>query len=212
VIFYGSTTLMRNVAREGRWTPGVFFDEARFAFEALRAGYGEALLNGASEVVTAGEFAARDLDPEAEYFVRPANDLKEFRRAMVRTFAEVASWREGLGRATGPLGLDTKIQVAPPLALGREWRTVVVDGDGGGREPVPDHGRLKVTGEVPAEVTAFAGEMAARYAPAPVFVLDVGEVETGCAWWRPTASTARASTGATSTTIVRRVTGFVRRM
>ncbi len=34
VVFYGSTTLMRNVARDGRWDPGVFFDEARFAFEA----------------------------------------------------------------------------------------------------------------------------------------------------------------------------------
>jgi hypothetical protein len=42
---------MRNVAREARWDPGTFFDEARFAFEALRDGYGPALLNTASEVV-----------------------------------------------------------------------------------------------------------------------------------------------------------------
>lgn len=178
VLFYGSTTLMRNVAREARWTPGVFFDEARFSFEALRNGYGEALLNDASEVVTVGEFALRDLDPEAEFFIRPANDLKEF-SGMVRTFREVSSWREGLASSTGPLGLDTRIQVAPPRALGREWRTVVVDGEVITASQYRSSGRLEVTGDVPDEVMRFARTMAARHQPAPVFVLDVGEVDEG---------------------------------
>ena len=211
VIFYGSTTLMRNVAREGRWTPGVFFDEARFSFEALRAGYGEALLNGASEVVTVGEFAARGDDPEAEYFIRPANDLKEF-AGMVRTFAEVASWREGLAASNGPLGLDTKIQVAPPLALGREWRTVVVGGEVVAASQYRSSGRLKVTGDVPAEVLEFAREMAGRYAPAPVFVLDVGEVDDGLRVVETNCFNSAGFYWCDLYEIVRRVTGFVRRM
>ena len=178
VVFYGSTTLMRNVAREGRWSPGVFFDEARFAFEALRDGYGDALLNAASEVVSVGDFVARELDPDAEFFVRPAGDLKEFQGA-VHAFRELAGWREGLASSAGPLGLDTRIQVARPVEVFAEWRTVVVEGRVVASSQYRSHGRLKVTGEVPAEVTEFATEMAARYAPAPVFVLDVGAVEAG---------------------------------
>ncbi|MFO0609210.1 MAG: ATP-grasp domain-containing protein [Polyangiales bacterium] len=179
VIFYGSTTLMRNVAREGRWAPGVFFDEARFSFEALREGFGaESLLNGASEVVTVGELLARDLAPDAEFFLRPAGDLKEF-AGRVHTFAELAPWRDGLASSNGPLGLDTLVQVAPPRALGREWRTVVVDGRVVAASQYRSSGRLKVTGDVPDDVIRFAGEMAARYQPAPVFALDVGEVDEG---------------------------------
>jgi hypothetical protein len=211
VIFYGSTTLMRNVARAGRWTPGVFFDEARFAFEALRAGYGEALLNGASEVVTAGEFAARDLDPAAEFFVRPAGDLKEFAGRVV-AFAEVAAWREGLGSSNGPLGPDTRIQVAAPQRLGREWRTVVVDGAVVAASQYRYHERLQVKPEVPAEVVAFAGAMAARYAPAPVFVLDVGETEAGLRVVETNCFNSAGWYACDAAAIVRRVTAFVRAM
>ena len=39
VLFYGATTLVTNVARARRWSPGVYFDEDRFAFEALRADF-----------------------------------------------------------------------------------------------------------------------------------------------------------------------------
>jgi ATP-grasp domain, R2K clade family 3 len=55
----------------------------------------------------------------------------------------------------------------------------VVDGRVVASSQYRSNGRLKVTGEVPPEVTRFAGEMAARYAPAPVFVLDVGAVAAG---------------------------------
>ncbi|MFO0650679.1 MAG: ATP-grasp domain-containing protein [Polyangiales bacterium] len=210
VIFYGSTTLMRNVAREGRWTPGVFFDEARFSFEALRAGYGDALLNGASEVVSVGDFALRAIDPETEFFVRPANDLKEF-TGMVRTFGEIASWREGLASSNGPLGLDTRIQVAPPQALGREWRTVVVDGDVITASQYRSSGRLKVTGDVPDEVTDFARAMAKRYQPAPVFVLDIGEVEEGLRVIETNCFNSAGFYWCDLYEIAKRVTAYVRR-
>lgn len=177
-VFYGSTTLLRNVARDGRWTPGVFFDEARFSFEALRAGYGAMLLNAASEVLTVGELLARELAPEAEFFLRPAGDLKEF-AGRVHRYAELASWREGLAGSIGHLGLHTLVQVAAPRALGREWRTVVVDGAVVAASQYRSSGRLKVTGEVPQAVLRFAAEMASRYQPAPVFVLDVGEADEG---------------------------------
>jgi len=209
VVFYGSTSLMRNVARAGCWTPGVFFDEDRFAFEALRAGYGEALLNAASEVVSVGDFAERALDPAAEFFVRPAGDLKEF-AGRVFAFGEIASWREGLASSNGPLGLDTRIQVAPPQNLGREWRTVVVDGAVVASSQYRSEGRLTVTPDVPTAVVAFAAEMAQRYAPAPVFVLDVGETADGLRVVETNCFNSAGLYACDLYAVVRRVTAFVR--
>lgn len=178
VIFYGSTTLMKNVAREGKWSPGVFFDEPRFEFPAMIAGYGQELLNSASEVVSIGEFLQRDIDPETEYFIRPAGDLKEF-SGELRTFGEMLPWKDGLASSSGPLGLSTLIQVAPPLHIHREWRTVIVDGKVAASSQYRVDGRLNVKDPVPEEVEVYAEAMAAKYAPAPVFMLDVGETEAG---------------------------------
>lgn len=210
-IFYGSTTLMKNVARDGRWRPGVFFDEARFSFEALRAGYGELLLNGASEVLPVGALLARDCAPETEFFLRPAGDLKEF-AGRVYTFAELAPWRDGLASSNGPMDLDTLVQVAEPRALGREWRTVVVDGAVIAASQYRSSGRLKVTGDVPDAVLRFAAEMVARYQPAPVFVLDVGEVDEGLRVIETNCFNSAGFYWCDLYEIARRVTAFVRAM
>lgn len=177
-LFYGSTTLIKNVARDGRWRPGVYFSEARFAFEALRAGYGDALLNADSEVLTVGELVARDLPDDALSFVRPAADLKEF-TGEVMAFADVRRWRDGLAGTTGPLSLDTRVQVAAPKLVRREWRAMIVGGRVVGASRYRTGMRLDPSAEVPSEVVEFAEEMAARYAPEPVFTLDVGELDEG---------------------------------
>lgn len=178
VVFYGSTTLMKNVAREGRWTPGVFYDEARFAFGALRAGYGEALLNADSEVTTLAELTSRALDPETLLFVRPVLDLKQF-TGEVFSFAELATWRTRLEHARGDLTLATEVQIAAPKEVLAEWRTVVVEGRVVAASQYKLEGGAFISDEVPRPVWDFAGEMAARYQPAGVFVLDVAETPAG---------------------------------
>jgi hypothetical protein len=178
VIFYGSTTLMNNVLRAARWTPGVFFDPARFDFSALHSHYGEHLLNADSEVVPVHALLARNYTPDHELFLRPSGDLKEF-IGRVYTFGELDPWRDGLASSHGPLTLDSLVQIAEPKVVIREWRTVVVNGTVIASSQYRSHGRKKVTGDVPAEVIAFATARAAEYAPAPVFVLDVGETERG---------------------------------
>ncbi|MFO0630259.1 MAG: ATP-grasp domain-containing protein [Polyangiales bacterium] len=185
-VFYGATTLVRNVARAGRWRPGVYFDEARFAFEALRAGYGDDLLNADSEVLTVQALLARDTPDEAEFFVRPAADLKEFTGGVMR-FGALRVWGDGLAGSVGPLSLDTRVQLATPKHVRREWRTILVGGRVVAASQYRTAGRLDVRAEVPDAVRAFAETCAARYAPAPVFTLDVGEtaeglrvVETNC--------------------------------
>jgi hypothetical protein len=178
VLFYGSTTLMKNVVRTGRWYPGMFFDETRFSFGALRAGYGAHLVNADSEVMTVASLVDRNYHPDDEFFVRPAGDLKEF-TGRVFSFHELASWRTELASTNGPLSLDTVVQVAAPKTLHREWRTIIVNGKVITASQYRSHGHLKLSDDVPPEVLAYAAERAAEYAPAPVFVLDVGEVDEG---------------------------------
>jgi hypothetical protein len=118
-LFYGSTTLIKNVSRDGRWRPGVYFNEARFEFASLLAGYGDALLNGDSEVLTVGELVARDYADDALFFVRPAADLKEF-TGEVMAFSDVRRWRDGLAGTTGPP--PALPRVPPPRSEGRTVR------------------------------------------------------------------------------------------
>ena len=177
-LFYGSTTLIKNVSRDGRWRPGVYFNEARFEFASLLAGYGDALLNGDSEVLTVGELVARDYADDALFFVRPAADLKEF-TGEVMAFSDVRRWRDGLAGTTGPLSLDTRVQVAAPKRVLREWRAMLVGGRVVGASRYRTGLRLDPSTDVPAEVIAFAETMAARYAPELVFTLDVGELDEG---------------------------------
>ncbi len=177
-VFYGATTLVRNVARAGRWRPGVYFDEARFAFEALLAGYGDLLLNADSEVLTVRALLARDTADDAEFFVRPAADLKEFTGGVMR-FGALRVWGDGLAGTVGPLSLDTRVQLATPKNVRREWRTILVGGRVVAASRYRTAGRLDPSDDVPDEVRDFAEGCAARYAPAPVFTLDVGEVTEG---------------------------------
>ncbi len=178
VIFYGSTTLIANVARSGRWRPGVFFREERFTFEALLAGYGDALLNADSEVVTVGELVERTIPDDALYFVRPAADLKEF-TGDVMTFADIRQWRENLAGSAGPLSLATRVQIAAPKRVHQEWRVIMVGGRAVTASRYRRGGRLDPSPEVPREVTDYADQVASRWQPEPVFTLDVGETDAG---------------------------------
>jgi hypothetical protein len=89
---------------------------------------------------------------------------------------------------------------------------VVVDGAVVASSQYRYHGRLKVTGEVPAEVTAFAERDGRAVRPAPVFVLDVGEVEEGLRVVETNCFNSAGWYACDAAAIVRRVTAFVRAM
>jgi len=210
VVFYGSTTLTKTVSAAGRWTPGVFFEPARFAFEALRAGYGERLLNVDSEVLTIRELVARPYAATAEFFVRPAADMKEF-TGEVLDFASIREWQQRLQSSRGPLSLDTRVQLAAPKAIGREWRTIVVDGRVVAASQYRALGRFDMRGEVPKDVLAYAEDAARAYQPAPVFVLDVWETAAGLRVGETNCFNASGWYWCDVHAIVREVTAFVAR-
>jgi hypothetical protein len=186
VILYGSTAMSdRSVG--GPLVPGVWYEPERFAWGAVHAGYGEALLNVGCRVCTIAEFLAEGGDQEEAIFLRVADDSKRVPGAVNARWGWRRKLRQYLGWENGPVP-ETLLQVARPCEIEAEYRTFVARGSVIAASSHRQGGRYDVDAPVPEWVTGFAGEMARRYAPAPVFVLDVADtpdgprvVEVGCA-------------------------------
>jgi hypothetical protein len=174
-IFYGSTGLVDRVNKINRWKPGVFFNPSRFAFQALREGFGENLLNYASELVTVRELIERDLDPKGVWFIRPAHDTKAFTGALFVDH-EIKVWKEALAESKWKMNYDTLVQVAKPEVIIRELRSFVVDGK---VSTASYYGHGMMRQPVFPEDLDFAREMAKLYHPAEVFTLDTCLLEDG---------------------------------
>ena len=179
MIFYGSVSMRSQVLAEGRWTPGVFYDEERFSFRALREGYGLHLLNCDATLMTVRAFLSdTDKDPWEDLFIRPAHDSKSVmgkvltRKEWVDTFEITRNNRHGTTD-------DTLIVVAPPQNIEWEWRLFVVDGEVVGASSYRYHMRLNTTEDVPQAVRQFAEFSARAYSPSPVFVIDICERRNG---------------------------------
>lgn len=179
-VFYGGTTFIERVYKTGKYKPGVWYDEPAFNFAALLRHYGERMLNSDSRLTSLEELM--DETGDEPIFVRPVLDMKEFVGA-VRTRAEIRrdlSVASSVNRATP----TTLVQVAAPKKLKREWRTIVVNQQVvAGSLYRDEKNRLLGIGAprsiIPSGVFELAETCAQRYSPAPVFVLDVGELDDG---------------------------------
>lgn len=187
LVYYGSTTLRDKLVAAGR--PGVFFDPARFTFQALRDGYGEELLNYGSVVTTVGEFlATTGGDPDELLFVRPTEDSKTLTGGVQTRREWVEAITVSMNNTRGPKP-ETPIQVGEPRNIEYEWRLFMVDGRVAASSQYRAHGYSNRSAEVPDHVVRYAEDMAEKYQPAKVFVLDVCEltsdgslrvIETNC--------------------------------
>jgi hypothetical protein len=186
-IAFGSYS-MRHSARKYGWTPGLYLMEHAQprAVQNERWGTGN-LLNGAGVETALGNAAeaaaavlgVHDVD---RVFIRPAQDSKVFSGTFM-TASGLSEWIgkvEALGEdADASLNLATEVLVAPPRGVVREWRNWVV----GGRIVTSSLYKLgtRVVYEEGIDPPAlrFAGEMIRRWDPAPAYVMDVCEIDTG---------------------------------
>jgi|CXWL01.1.fsa_nt_gi hypothetical protein len=177
VVAYGSKSVIPLATRR-EWSPGVWTG-AEFDFEVVQRALGDAFLNADAlptvleKVVT----VARDRGLD-RFFVRPANDDKSF-AGMTSTIDAFPGWLKRMVD-TGYLdGLDIPVMVASPKELPREWRFVVAGGEPIASSLYREGGARRLEARTPKRVDSFAREAAARYAPAPVFVMDVAETGDG---------------------------------
>lgn len=176
-VFYGSVGLVRRVHQNNQWKPGVFFEPSAFAFQALRDGYGEDLLNADSEVLTMQEVTELERDPKSSFFCRPCEDDKAFT-------GKVFAWKELQEQAfllkevspANRLQLSSRIQVASTKDLACEIRHFVVNGK---ISTSSFYGRGMMGDDVPQEDVEYAQRMAEKYQPAEVFALDTCRLQDG---------------------------------
>ena len=171
-VFYGATQFVNQIAADGAWTPGVFFEEEKFEFSRCRSKLGARLLNAEAQLTTLGELLNDSRPDSKELFIRPSGDGKEF-AGTIQTLGELKLWVEGLDGQGMTLTPDCQVVIAEPVGLAFEWRVFVVAGRAVTGSQYRRYHRLDVQTGLPDKVSAFAEEVAAVYRPAEVFVIDV---------------------------------------
>ncbi len=185
-IFYGATQFVFKAFKSQRWTPGAFFDEEQFTYQAYLDHYQDNLLNSDTRVMTLTQFNEEKWPADELFFIRPNADLKEFTGEVI-SFADYKTWYLLLSRIDEGLSPETLIAVSEPKQIIREWRLFLVNGNVSTGSLYREYGRAKIKDDVPQPVVKFAEEMADIWSPHPIFAMDVAEVngdykiiELGC--------------------------------
>ena len=184
MIFYGGTGWINKIYVKYPHLPGIFFNpESVFTHWVNK--YGQNAINYGARETTLEEFSKEEYPDNQQFFIRPANDLKDF-GGSVAPFSYIKDWAQKINCARLDLG-KLPIIVNEPYGIAHEWRLFIVNG----KVITGSHYRsylvLHVYDDIPDRVISFAEEQAQIYSPDEVFVMDVGEsnkklyvVEIGC--------------------------------
>lgn len=176
VIFYGSTTLIKNVNKQKRWKPGTWFDTENFRTSTWVQHYGKNMLNHDAEIMELREVESKvDLDL---FFIKPDNDLKDFTGEILEK-KDFSKWYSSISAGGFLFDETIKVVVAPPKYMGKEWRLVLVDGKVVTGSLYKNRSMRPKVCEQPENVVELAERMAAIWQPAPVFVMDICDHEDG---------------------------------
>lgn len=183
VVTHGDIELVTRVARERRWTPGVFATVEHFACSHYFCHFGEYLLSREYLMVPFGElrrlkeYLFDTIGSEGRMFVRPDSPLKLFTGQVVSDATFDADF-EFMGFYEFPL--ESIVVVSAPRVIDAEWRFVIAD-----REVVAGS-QYKLAGEnvvsptFDAAARKLATEIArSEYQPDRVWVMDVCRTAEG---------------------------------
>lgn len=175
VVLYGATSFVLAAHGRGRWTPGAFSDADTFTWSRWVRAYGAMLLNAAdgAERVSVREFVRSPRPDAGLVFVRPEQDTKGLNGG-VRTVGELRAWcRTACTGAFAGIGPDTGLVVGEPYGIEAEWRLFVAGREIVGASLYRRGGRPERARGAPDGILEFGRLAAARWEPAPIYVLDV---------------------------------------
>lgn len=176
-IVYGTYPTVRHAMLKLGWFPGGWCSPENLDCVTYYPHFAEFLLNQRCEIV-AGVTAVREKDRlfrafgrDGRVFARPTSVHKLF---VGRLVAE-ADFESAL--APTRYDLETRVVIAGPCEIGREWRLVVAGDEVVAASQYATGGTRSVAAGCPNEVTTFAGEVlrAVRWRPDELFMLDVCE-------------------------------------
>lgn len=167
---------MGRLARARGWIPGVWMNEN---FDQSRWGWAGHLLNCDAVIATVAD-AVPMYEP---FFVRPANDDKSF-AGQLMDWDEFADWRGKImsqpeSERIGTLCPDTRIVIARPKVILREYRFFVVDGEvvTGSLYKIGD--TVRSSPDVDPDIMRYARDRVDQWRPDRAFVLDVALTSDG---------------------------------
>lgn len=177
VVFYGSTSLMRQLKKHPELTPAMWVND-NFDYLACIKHYGSHMVNGDA---TFHQF--KDI-PEFEgvRFIRPRYDTKLFTGTLVGG-DEFLTWKNNVLNSHIHMFADSEVMVASPKNIRYEYRFFVVKGKvvTGSLYHVDDRLSKKNVDD-DADVNAvmarqFAQARVNEWQPADVFVMDIGLIK-----------------------------------
>lgn len=180
-IVYGTYPTVRHAMLKLGWAPGGWCAPDNLDCAAYYPHFAPFLLNARCEITTGvnaireKEHLFRTFGRDGRVFARPTSAHKLF---VGRLIAE-----DDFETALAPTRYDpeTKVLIAPPRELGREWRMVVAGDEVIAASRYAERGTRSVSAACPDAVLAFARDVlgAVEWGPDELFVLDVGEAEDG---------------------------------
>jgi hypothetical protein len=179
VVFWGSLGAAYDQRVASRWVPGAFGDADGFRCSVYHAKLAPVLANGFAVFTTVKDLVAepstvlQPLGNPDTVFVRPDSALKPFAgRQLAISSLSLAALDHGFYYDDERL----PIVVSSAKQVGREWRFVIAEGAvvAGCEYDVGRRGRET---PVPEDAALLAAHVArAEWQPAPVYVVDVGEL------------------------------------
>jgi hypothetical protein len=198
VVVYGSIGIQK-LAQVKQWHPGVFGDAKTFSETAAGRNLRDLYLNNyhfrysIKYIADNLEAILRRLGnlPAAnggkyftggEFFIKPDTDTKEFAGQII-AIDEFRKWYAEMLNSGYLEENDFDVVISRPKKLGCEWRVVVVDGKISDCSLYRQYQMVKPERHILPEVEAVVAEAHARYNPAPVYVIDIAQVQTTDGEW-----------------------------
>lgn len=177
-VFYGATGWVTKIHNSKKWSPGTWYDDAAFRYDNYIDKWGYEMLNVGAEITTLGEFGKRNYKYNELFFIRPVKDLKEFVGEVIE-FGHFAEWCDRISFGGFTLTRDCQIVVSSPKNIYKEYRTYIVNKKAVTASQYRKWNRLHIDSNVPHHITEYAKSLAELYSPAPIFVLDIAELDDG---------------------------------
>lgn len=197
VVVYGSIGIQK-LTQVKNWIPGVFGDAKAFSETAAGRNLHDLYLNYGQfrySIKTLAEkletilnlmgglpVAKGEVPPITEFFIKPDTDTKEFAGQIIAA-DEFRKWYAGMLKSGYLEENDFDVVISRPKKLGCEWRVVVVDGKISECSIYRQYQMVKPERHILPEVEAVVAEAHSLYQPAPVYVIDVAQVQMADGEW-----------------------------
>lgn len=165
------------IARSQKWCPGVFHDDDVLNVEAYAKNWGHLMVNDDAVVMRLSQVADLDRQPLDEIFIRPVLDDKSFAGEVMR-FEDACEWIEKLvSMEDSILTSHTLVAVSTYKRIFGEWRCFVAQGQCITASQYRAHDRLRLSADVPEEVTKFAEDAWKKWPLLPIVAIDIARLE-----------------------------------